>query len=117
MKKKILVLFFCISIFAQDIPKWVIDPTLGGSINGGVGCAPKQKDFKTQEKMALLLAKSDISQSIQTDVEDIIDLENIDGELDVNSSSKFESSSTFQITEKDRYIDKNGKLCIWVVKQ
>jgi len=116
------LLLLCIqtlSLAAQ--PEWLLDPSLKGKYVGAIGCAKEMKNVKLQEKMAILRAKGAISQEIETSVDSSVHLEQKEMNDEFSDDFGFEtgqvSQTTFTIETKDKYIDENKNLCVWVIKK
>lgn len=114
MKTIIIIISVCTVLLA--LPRWVHDPSMGGMYIGAVGSALKMQNTKTQERIALLNAKSELSQINHVNIEshDTISSDNLGS--DTSFKDTFQSQSTLKTTILDTYRDQEGTLYIWLIQ-
>ena len=115
-----LLLLSTLQLLANE-PSWLIDPSQGGKYRGAIGCTQEIGDRQKQERIALLQAKGALSQQINTDVEDSLEMESnvLDDDLEesVEYQSTQKSNTSLQIEYMEKYIYKNGMMCVWVIQK
>ena len=115
MIKYLILLSFFIVAYAKPI--WVDDPTFGGKYDGAVGYSKKCKSIDIQERIAILQAKASLSHMIELTIEDTSEIVTDEfGDIDTSFSSEINSDTIMRTQEKDRYIDEEGSLYIWLIQ-
>jgi hypothetical protein len=113
--KLFALLFSITSLFA--LPSWVHDPTMGGEYVGVVGIVPKMQNPATQERIALLNAKSELSQIVHVEVEAVTTIESDDFGEESAFEDTLKSQSVMKTTVLEKFIDQNGTLYLWLIQQ
>jgi hypothetical protein len=113
---KIIFLSLCPFFLLLADPLWLTDPTMGGKYVAGIGCSKKQKNKIIQEQIAKLRAEAEISASKDVSVNDEIDSFSDGFDSEFRTYSKQNSNTLVTTYIKDKFIDKDGNLCVWLVE-
>ena len=114
--KHLIALFFTLNSLLA-LPSWVNDPTANGRYVGVVGIVPKMQNPAIQERVALLNAKSELSQMVHVEVEASSTIESDDFGEDGVFEDTLESQSVVKSVILEKFIDQNGTLYLWLIQQ
>jgi len=109
MKKVLVLLSLCVIAWSE--PLWITNPTYNGKYIATVGIAEAHFPKHVQERVALVRAKAKLS-----DMQSLYIKENEKGAENVNpSKSELDNSTASKVEIKDKYIDEEGNLYLWVI--
>jgi len=115
MIKYFVFLSFFVVLYAKPI--WIDDPSMGGKYVGAVGYAQKKVNFKIQERKAFMQAQASLSHMQNLTITDtsVITIDEF-GDENADFSAEISSDTIILSKEKDRYIDEDGSLYIWLIQ-
>ena len=117
MRKLLILLSLCVLAWSE--PLWINNPTYNGEYVAAIGIAEAHFPKHAQERVALMRAKAELSDIQNMDINSEVSIDKKESKegAENKSSSKTElkSSTALKVKVKEKYMDDEGVLYLWVI--